>query len=154
MQHASKASIKTGAAANEPDGQGARIVVAASRAVDPNACKEPLRKKHEMVPTLFVAGWCWPTCCAALAAIGCGLKLALTNLRAIAFGIASQPLQLMEALEDTPIYVAVGGAKGKKGRRDGTLQQDDSRKQLMVRSADKLETLDAFVQSQLGPKER
>jgi hypothetical protein len=60
----------------------------------------------------------------------------------------------MEALEDTPVYVAVGGAKGKKGRREGVLEYDDGRQQVMVRSGDKLETLEAFVESQLGFKDR
>ena len=60
----------------------------------------------------------------------------------------------MEALEDTPVYVAVGGAKGKKGRREGTLQHDAGQGQVMVKSGDKLETLESFVESQLGAKER
>lgn len=41
--------MTTMAADSESSLQASRIVVPASRVVDPNACKEPLRKKYEMV---------------------------------------------------------------------------------------------------------
>jgi hypothetical protein len=61
---------------------------------------------------------------------------------------------LHEALEDLPIYVAVGGARAKKGRREGTLEYSATQQRLMVRSGDKLDTLESFVEAQLGPKDR
>jgi hypothetical protein len=51
-------------------------------------------------------------------------------------------------------FLAVGGARSKKGRREGTLVYAEDEARLMVRSGDKLETVDSFVEAQLGPKER
>lgn len=85
------------------------VVPVPARAVDPDACKVPLRKKAEM---------------------------------------------LHEALEDLPVYVAVGGARAKKGRREGTLEYNVDQQRLMVRSGDTVQSLEGFVEAQLGPKER
>lgn len=80
-----------------------------ARAVDPNACIAPLRKKAEM---------------------------------------------LHEALEDLPVYVAVGGARAKKGRREGTLEYSAAQQRLMVKSGGYVQSLESFVEAQLGSKER
>ena len=62
--------------------------------------------------------------------------------------------QLNEVLDDTPVYVATGGARSKKGRRDGTLEYSESHCKLMVKAGDKLESIEDFVKSQLGPRDR
>ena len=84
-------------------------VVPSARAVDPNACKEPLRRKLE---TLY------------------------------------------DALEDTPVYTALGGARAKAGRRQGTLEYDEIKETLNIRCGDKVQTLQEFVEAVVGPKER
>jgi len=61
---------------------------------------------------------------------------------------------LQEALEDLPVYVAMGGARAKKGRREGTLEYSVAQQRLMVRSGDTLQSLEGFVEAQLGRRER
>jgi len=62
--------------------------------------------------------------------------------------------QLNEVLDDTPVYVSVGGARSKKGRREGTLEYSDVHSELMVKSSDTLQSIQHFVEAQLGPKDR
>lgn len=50
--------------------------------------------------------------------------------------------------------MAVGGARAKKGRREGTLEYSRSQEKLMVRSGSKLESLDAFVEAVVGQQDR
>ena len=78
FQHASKATITmtANATVSESSVQASRIVVQASRVIDPNACKEPLRKKHEMV-------------CVCLSFLSAFLPIASQHLRLISHGGAA-----------------------------------------------------------------